>query len=77
MIEVDFVKKNTVRVLLGLGTVIVAVGGYLLWPEKKIPVPENAIVLDKSKIENSEFYLSEDNLEEDMINVVSGMLGIK
>ena len=74
MIEVDFVKKNTVRVLLGLGTVIVAVGGYLLWPEKKIPVPENAIVLDKSKIENSEFYLSEDNFEEDMINVVEPYL---
>ncbi len=67
-------KKNKVRALLGVGAVIVVAGGYLLWPEKKVAAPENALILDKSKIENSEFYLSEDNLEEDMINVVEPYL---
>ena len=74
MIEVNLVKKNKVRVLLGVGAVIVAAGGYLLWPEKKVAAPENALILDKSKTENSEFYLSEDNLKEDMINVVEPYL---
>ena len=59
MIEVNLVKKNKVRVLLGVGAVIAAAGGYLLWPEKKVAAPENTLILDKSKTENSEFYLSE------------------
>lgn len=67
-------KKNKVRALLGVGAVVLATGGYLLWPEKKIPAPENAMVLDKAKIKNSEFYLAEDSLEENMKNVVEPYL---
>lgn len=67
-------KKNKVRALLGVGAVILATGGYLLWPEKKVPAPENVMVLDKTKIDNSEFYLEEDNLGEDMKNVVEPYL---
>ena len=67
-------KKNKVRALLGVGVVILATGGYLLWPEKKIPAPENRVVLDRTKTEHSEFYLAEDSLEEDMENIVEPYL---
>lgn len=67
-------KKNKVRVLLGAGAVVLATGGYLLWPEKKVEAPENTLVLDKSKIENSELYLSEESLREDMVNIVEPYL---
>lgn len=67
-------KKHKVRALLGVGAVVLAAGGYLFWPEKKIPAPENALVLDKGKTENSEWYLAENTLEEDMKNVVEPYL---
>ena len=70
----NFLKKNKVRVLLGAGAVVLATGGYLLWPEKKVEAPENTLVLDKSKIENSELYLSEESLREDMVNIVEPYL---
>ena len=41
--------------------------GYFCWPEKQYALPENAIELDLSKTENSDFFLSEecygDNME--------------
>lgn len=67
-------KKNKIKVLMGTGAVLLAVGGYLCWPEKKIPAPENTMVLDKTRTENSGFYLTEESLEEDMKNVVEPYL---
>lgn len=67
-------KKNRIRSVLDVSAVVLAAGAYLLWPEKKIPAPENVVVLDKTKMKNSEFYLAEDSLEEDMKNVVEPYL---
>lgn len=67
-------KKNKVRALIGVGAVALAAGGYLFWPEKKIPTPENSIVLDKTKTEHSELYLAENTLEDDMKNIVEPYL---
>lgn len=67
-------KNNKTKVIIGIGLVFVTAVGYLCWPEKKIPAPENAIVLDKTRTENSELYLAENNLEEDMKNIVEPYL---
>lgn len=66
--------KKKRKVLMGAGLLLVSAIGYLCWPEKKISAPENAVTLDKTRTENSDFYLSEDNLVEDMKNLVEPYL---
>jgi lysophospholipase len=50
--------------------VVVALIAYLVWPVKTISTPENAVQLDLSKTENSDFYIGEENYQTDMENIV-------
>lgn len=59
-------KNRTRKIIMGMAIVLAAVSGYLCWPEKKVPMPKNAIVLDKTRIESKDFYLLEENFSEDM-----------
>ena len=67
-------KNKKRKVIIGIAIVLVSAIGYLCWPEKKVPAPENAMVLDKTRTENSDFYLSEETFTEDMKNLVEPYL---
>lgn len=62
--------KKHKKIIAGISVLVMAAIGYLFWPEKKVSAPKNMLVLDKTKIENSDFYLAEDTLAEDMKNIV-------
>ncbi len=66
--------KKRKKILAGIGLVLVAAIGYLCWPEKKVQAPDDMVVLDKTKVKNDGLYLSEETLQEDMVNIVNPYL---
>ena len=52
--------KKKKKVLISAGATLVAVLIIICWPEKKVSPPDNMLVLDTSKLENRDFYLSEE-----------------
>lgn len=66
--------KKKKKVLISAGATLVAVLIIICWPEKKVSPPDNMLVLDTSKLENRDFYLSEETYAEEMQNIVEPYL---
>lgn len=66
--------KKKKKILISAGTVLVVAFIVICWPEKKVLPPDNMMVLDTSKVENRNFYLSEETYAEEMQNVVEPYL---
>lgn len=64
-------KRNTVLTVLALFIIVI---GYLCWPVKKIETPESAVALDMTKTQNQESYLSEEDYERQMEEIVKPYL---
>jgi lysophospholipase len=64
------VKYRILAVVLVLAVAV----GYLCFPTRTVKAPQNAVELDLTRTENADFYVSEDNYEWTMENVVEPYL---